>query len=51
MRVSKIENRFCATCGRDEIVEVTYEVEPLLGGGEDRTAMSAECRHGHTLEV
>jgi hypothetical protein len=51
MRVSKLENRFCPTCGRTETAEVTYEVEPLLGGEVDRTAIKAECRQGHGLDV
>lgn len=51
MRVSELENLFCLTCGRDETVEVTYDVERLLGGGVDRTALRAKCRLGHPVEI
>lgn len=51
MRTSKLETRFCPTCGRDETVEVEYDVETLLGGDRDWTAISATCRIGHPLEL
>jgi hypothetical protein len=51
MRTSTLEERHCPTCGRRETVEVTYDVERLLGGEVDRTPIRAVCRLGHELEV
>ena len=51
MRTSKLEERYCPTCGRDETVEVTYDIERLLGGDLDRTTTRAVCRLGHDLEI
>lgn len=51
MRVQQLENLFCEECGREETVEVEYDVERLLGGGEDRTPIRAKCRLGHRVEL
>ena len=51
MRRSKLEMMFCPTCGRDEHVEVTFDVAPLLGGGTDWTAIDTTCRIGHPIKV
>jgi hypothetical protein len=46
MRSSRLEERYCPACKRDETVEVTYDVEHLLGGEVDRTPIRAVCRLG-----
>jgi hypothetical protein len=51
VKISRLEDQFCKTCGRVEKVEVAYDVMTHANGERQYAPLSAKCRMTHEVNV